>query len=41
MAMAQKLIAAGMNSEQLETLFLVPADQLSGEKPQDDNPKGR
>ena len=41
MAMAQKLIAAGMNSEQLETLFLVPADQLSVEKPQDDNPKGQ
>jgi hypothetical protein len=41
MAMAQKLIAAGMNSEQLETLFLVPADQLSGEKPEGDKPKGR
>jgi hypothetical protein len=28
MAMAQKLIAAGLNPEQLETLFLFPVDQI-------------
>jgi hypothetical protein len=39
MAIAQKLIAAGVNPDQLETLFLVPVDQLSGEKPKGDKPK--
>jgi hypothetical protein len=39
MTMAQKLIAAGVNPDQLETLFLVPVDQLSGEKPESDKPK--
>jgi hypothetical protein len=39
MAMAQKLIAAGVNPDQLETLFLVPVDQVSGEKPESDKPK--
>jgi hypothetical protein len=41
MAMAQKLIAAGLNPEQLETLFLFPVDQISGEKPEGDKPKDR
>jgi hypothetical protein len=39
MAMAQKLIAAGLNPDQLENLFLVPVDQLPGEKPEGDKPK--
>jgi hypothetical protein len=45
MAMARKLTRAGMNPEQLETLFLVPVDQLvdelSGEKPVSNKPKDR
>jgi hypothetical protein len=42
MGMVQSLIAAGMNPEQLETLFLFPVDQLSGdEKPENDKPKDR
>ena len=41
MAMAQKLIEAGMNPEQLETLFLFAVDQLSDEKPEGDKPKDR
>jgi hypothetical protein len=39
LTMAQKLIAAGMNPEQLETLFLFPVDQLTGEKPENQKPK--
>jgi hypothetical protein len=34
--MVQKLVASGLNPEQLEKLFLVPADLISDEKPQDD-----
>ena len=34
--MVQKLVAAGLNPEQLEKLFLVPADLISDKKPQDD-----
>jgi hypothetical protein len=34
-AMVQRLIAAGVNSEQLERMFFVPVDLLSGEKPKD------
>jgi hypothetical protein len=41
MGMVQSLIAAGMNPEQLETLFLFPVDQLSGEQPENDKPKDR
>jgi hypothetical protein len=41
MAMAQKLIAAGMNPEQLEKMFFLPVDQLSGEKTEGDKPKKR
>jgi hypothetical protein len=32
--MIQKLTAAGLNPEQLEKLFLVPADLISDQKPQ-------
>jgi hypothetical protein len=31
--MVQKLIAAGLNLEQMASMFLVPVDLLSGEKP--------
>lgn len=34
-AMVQKLIAAGLNPEQLEKLFLVPADLILDGKPRD------
>jgi hypothetical protein len=33
MAMVQKLVAAGVNPEQLEGMFFVPADWLSAQKP--------
>ena len=39
MAMVQKLIAAGLNPEQLERMFFIPVDRLSGEMPKDENPK--
>jgi hypothetical protein len=35
MAMVQKLVAAGLNPEQLARMFFVPVDLLSGEKPED------
>jgi hypothetical protein len=35
MAMVQKLTAAGLNPEQLEKMFFIPVDALSGEKPKD------
>jgi len=35
MAMVQKLIAAGMNPEQLEKMFFISVHQLSGEKRED------
>jgi hypothetical protein len=35
MAMVQKLTAGGINPEQLEKMFFVPVDVLSGEKPKD------
>jgi hypothetical protein len=41
MTMAQKLIPAGLNPDQLETLFLVPVGQLSGAKPEGDRSKDR
>jgi hypothetical protein len=31
--MVQKLIATGVNSEQVASMFLVPFERLSGEKP--------
>jgi hypothetical protein len=34
--MVQKLVAAGLNPEQLEQLFLVPADLISEEKPKNE-----
>jgi hypothetical protein len=34
-AMVEKLIAAGLNPEQIATMFLVQVDLLSGEKPKD------
>jgi hypothetical protein len=34
-AMAQKLIAAGLSPEQVASMFLVPVDLLSDEKPKD------
>ncbi|HEX4021373.1 MAG TPA: hypothetical protein VHX63_09530 [Acidobacteriaceae bacterium] len=34
-AMAQKLLAAGLNPEQVASMFLIPLDLLSGEKPKD------
>jgi hypothetical protein len=38
MAMVQKLIAAGVNPEELEGMFFIPAERLSGEKPKDKKP---
>jgi hypothetical protein len=35
LAMAQRLTAAGVSSEQLERMFFVPCDLLSGKKPED------
>jgi hypothetical protein len=34
--MVHKLVAAGLSPEQLEKLFLVPADLISDKKPQDE-----
>lgn len=34
-AMAQKLIAAGLSPEQVASMFFVPVDLPSGEKPKD------
>jgi hypothetical protein len=39
MAMVQKLIAAGVNPEELEGMFFIPAEGLSGEKPKDKKPE--
>jgi hypothetical protein len=35
MAMARRLSAAGLDPEQIASMFLVPVDLLSGEKPKD------
>ena len=35
MAMVQKLIAGGLNPGQVASMFLVPFDLLSSEKPKD------
>ena len=35
MEMVQRLIAAGLNPEEIASMFLVPYDLLSGEKPND------
>jgi hypothetical protein len=34
--MVEKLIAAGVPSEQLEKMFFVPYDLISGEKPKNE-----
>lgn len=34
-AMVQRLIAAGVSAEQLEKMFFVPCDLLSGMEPED------
>ena len=34
-AMVEKLIAAGLNPEQIATMFLIQVDLLSGEKSKD------
>jgi hypothetical protein len=38
-AMVQKLVAAGVGPEQLEGMFFIPADRLSGEKPKAKKPE--
>jgi hypothetical protein len=38
-AMVQKLIAAGSNAEQLASMFFVPVDLPSGEKPEEEKSK--
>lgn len=35
MEMVQRLMAAGLNPEEIASMFLVPYDLLSGEKPND------
>jgi hypothetical protein len=40
MAMVQKLNASGLNPEQIEKMFFISADLLSGEK-KDEKPKDR
>jgi hypothetical protein len=35
MAMVQKLLASGVNPEQVASMFSVPFDLLPGEKPKD------
>lgn len=35
MAMVQKLIAAGLNSEQVASMFFLPVSVLAEEKPKD------
>ncbi len=39
MAMAKKLIAAGLNPEQVASMFLFPVDLPSGEKQKDEKPR--
>jgi len=41
MAMVQRLIAVGVGPEQLEEMFFISTDVLSGEKPEDDESKDR
>jgi hypothetical protein len=41
MAMAQKLAVMGVCPEQLEEMFFVSTNVLSGEKPKDEKPKDR
>jgi hypothetical protein len=39
MAMAQTLIAAGLNPEQVASMFFVPVDLPPGEKPKREKPR--
>jgi hypothetical protein len=39
--MIQRLTEAGVNPEQLERMFLVPAEMLSDENQKDEEPKDR
>jgi hypothetical protein len=39
MAMIQKLVAAGVNPDELESMFFIPANQLSAQKPKDKKPE--
>jgi hypothetical protein len=39
MATIQRLTAAGVNPEQLETMFFIPINVLSGEKLKGEKPK--
>jgi hypothetical protein len=41
MAMVQKLTAAGLNPEQLEKMFFIPVDRLTGEKPKEHQPQNQ
>ena len=41
MAMAQKLAVMGVGPEQLEEMFFMSTNVLSGEKPKDEKPKDR
>ena len=41
MTMAQKLAVMGVGPEQLEEMFFVSTNVLSGEKPKDEKPKDR
>jgi hypothetical protein len=38
-AMVQKLVAAGVGTEELEGMFFIPADRPSGGKPKDKKPE--
>jgi hypothetical protein len=39
MEMVERLVAAGLNPEQLAKMFFLPADRLPGEKPKDEKSK--
>jgi hypothetical protein len=41
MAMAQRLTVMGVGPEQLEEMFFMSTDVLSGERPKDEKPKDR
>ena len=39
MEMVERLVAAGLNPEQLAKMFFLPADRFPGEKPKDEKSK--
>ena len=41
MAMVQKLLASGVNTERVASMFSVPFDLLPGDKPKDEKPKDK